>query len=156
LVSSDWPVGQSLARVLPVPACNLLRDYGDGWKTKYTGHKETVAQKMEEQIRELENGQKDKVKQIREVEKKSTLFEDRCLIQEDKLKERELQLQELIEERRQVYLLPFPSLFVSVFYIFNLSCATLTGKNETRGTKRERKSEDASSAAGNRQREGCA
>ena len=24
LVSSDWPVGQSLARVLPVPACYLL------------------------------------------------------------------------------------------------------------------------------------
>ncbi len=64
---------------------DVLRDYGDGWKTKYTEHKETVAQKMEEQIRDLENGQKDKVKQIREVEKKSTLFEDRCLILEDKL-----------------------------------------------------------------------
>jgi helix-turn-helix protein len=71
-------------------------------------NKETGAQKMEEQIRELENGQKDKVKQIREVEKKSTLFEERCLILEDKLKERELELQELIEERRQVYLFPFP------------------------------------------------
>ena len=87
----------------------VLRDYGDGWKTKYTEHKETGAQKMEEQIRELENGQKDKVKQIREVEKKSTMFEERCLILEDKLKERELQLQELLEERRQVYLLHFPS-----------------------------------------------
>ena len=87
----------------------VLRDFGDGWKTKYTEHKETGAQKMEEQIIELENGQKDKVKQIRAVEKKSTLFEDRCLILEDKLKERGLQLEELFEERRQVYLVPFPS-----------------------------------------------
>ena len=87
----------------------VLRDCGDGWKTKYTEQKESGAQKMEEQIRELENGQKDKVKQIRAVEKKSTLFEDRCTILEDKLKERELQLEELFEERRQVYLVPFPS-----------------------------------------------
>ena len=76
----------------------------NGWKTKYTEHKETAEQKMEEQIRELE--------------KKSTLFEDRCMILDGKLKEGELQLQELIEEWRQVYPLPF--LFVVCFCLLHL------------------------------------
>ena len=63
-----------------------LRDYGDGWKKKYTDHKETTEQKMEDQMRQLESEIKDKVKKIREVEKNDTLLVNRSLILEDKLK----------------------------------------------------------------------
>jgi hypothetical protein len=39
-----------------------LREYGDGWKKKYTDQIETKEQKMEEQIKELENEIKGRVK----------------------------------------------------------------------------------------------
>ena len=118
----------------------VLRDFGDGWKTKYTEQKETVAQKMEEQIIELENGQKDKVKQIRAVERKSTLFEDRCTILEDKLQEREHQLEEVFEERRQVNLVPFPSLFLS-FILVHLECILCYTDRQERNKRNETSNE---------------
>jgi hypothetical protein len=64
-------------------------------------------------MRQLENEIKDKVKKIREVEKNNTLLVDRSLILEDKLKEREKELESLGEQRRQVYLLALPFLLVS-------------------------------------------
>jgi chromosome segregation ATPase len=118
----------------------VLRDFGDGWKTKYTEHKETGAQKMEEQIRELENGQKDKVKQIRAVERKCTLLEDRCTSLEDKLQEREHELEEVLEERRQVNLLPFPSLFLC-FILVHLKCIVCYTDRQERNKRNETSNE---------------
>ncbi len=79
-----------------------LREYGDGWKKKYTDQIETKEQKMEEEIRELEREVKDKVKGIQQVERKRTLLAARVESLEEKLKEVEKELEDLVEERREV------------------------------------------------------
>ena len=80
----------------------VIRDYGDEWKRKYTEQIENKEQKMEEQIRVLDREIKDKVKQVREVEKRRTLFEDLSVTLDDKLREREKEFEELATLRRQV------------------------------------------------------
>ncbi len=64
-----------------------MREYGDGWKKKYSDQIETKELKMEEQIRMLETKIKHRVKKIKEVEKMNTLLEDRSSTLEETLKE---------------------------------------------------------------------
>ena len=79
-----------------------LREYGDGWKKKYTYQIETKEQILEEEIRELERVVKDKVKGIQQGERKSTLLEAGLLSLQKQLEEVEKELGELVEERREV------------------------------------------------------
>ncbi len=99
---------------------NVVRGYGDKWKAKYTEHKEKTEQTLEQQIIDLKKGLQDKVTKIRELEKKCTLLGNRSLDLEDQLKERDKELQESVELRRQVCLFAFSSLFLSSDSHFSL------------------------------------
>ena len=97
----------------------VLRDYGDEWKRKYTEQIENKEQKMEEQIRVLDREIKDKVKQVREVEKRRTLFEDLSVTLDEKLREREKEFEELATLRRQVSTM-------SLSYVVHHPCHCIT------------------------------
>jgi chromosome segregation ATPase len=79
-----------------------LREYGDGWKQKYTDQVEIKEQKMEEELIELGREVKDKVKGKQQMEKKITLLTVRVESLEKQLQEKEKELEDLVEERREV------------------------------------------------------
>jgi hypothetical protein len=59
---------------------------------------------MEEQIRDLESTMKDRVKKMKEVERKNTLLENRSATLEETMQEGEKELKASVELRCQVYL----------------------------------------------------
>ena len=92
---------------------NIVRGYGDEWKAKYTEHKQKTEQTLEQKIRDLEKALQDKGTKMQELEKKCTLLGSRSLILEENLGEREKELLESVELRRQVCLIAFSLLFLS-------------------------------------------
>ncbi len=92
---------------------NVVRGYGDEWKAQYTEHKQKTEQTLEQQIRDLENELQDKGIKMKELEGKCTLLGSRSLILEENLNERDKELLESVELRRQVCLFAFSLLFLS-------------------------------------------
>ncbi len=89
---------------------------------------------MIDQIRELDRDVKDKVKKVREVERKLTLLEDRYASLEEKLVARDKEIEALAEQRRQVInVLPIISITRHLF--LSLVLALIKGESEARRTQ---------------------